>query len=345
MKKTLLSLVGISSLLLSASSFSAEEGTTYVGLKAGWGHVETNGHRRADLTEKDKDNFAGGLYAGYNLTSFLGLEAGYDYFGQYSNTLSNGKVGEFDVHGGELAALIGLPFNKTDDVFFKVGALVATVADDIHDSSATKTVPLVGIGTRFAMSDLMGLRLEYQYAHKFAEMKDFGYAPDLHNINLGLELRFGGSEEVKQEPIKEPVKEPKKEPKLIQKNISLDSTALFNFGKSTLTPSAQNKLDSIAKEVNGYNLKNLTVTVEGHTDSIGSAKSNQKLSEERALSVVNELKNKGLNANSIEGVGYGETKSITRNKCDSLKGQKKIDCLSPDRRVEIKVNGIQEYTE
>ncbi len=340
MKRTLLSLVVLSTMFASSAVLAAEEGTAYFGIKAGYGHLETDSHRRADnITPDDKDFVTGGAYVGYNITSFLGVEAGYDYLGSYSYKLNN-KSYDKNLHGAEFAALIGIPFNKTDDVFFKLGGLLSTVNDDLHDSSATKLAPLVGIGTRVALTDLLGLRLEYQYAHKVADIEDYGYAPDLHNVNLGLEFRFGGAEEAPA-----PKAEPAPTPKIVERSVTLDSTALFNFSKASLTEQAKSSLKGVATEVSGYNLKDMSVVVEGHTDRIGSASSNQKLSDKRSQAVASELVAQGINSSSIKAVGYGETKPVTGNKCDSLKGQKLVNCLAPDRRVEIKVSGVQEVTE
>jgi outer membrane protein OmpA-like peptidoglycan-associated protein len=56
------------------------------------------------------------------------------------------------------------------------------------------------------------------------------------------------------------------------------------------------------------------VTVEGHTDSIGSDQYNQKLSERRANAVSKYLIEKGIASSRIRIVGYGEQKPIADNK-------------------------------
>ncbi len=70
------------------------------------------------------------------------------------------------------------------------------------------------------------------------------------------------------------------------------------------------------------------VQVEGHTDSVGSDKYNQKLSERRAEAVKNYLVQKGaVDASKITSVGYGETRPVASNK--TTQG------MSQNRRVEI----------
>ncbi|MEM0933684.1 MAG: OmpA family protein, partial [Bacteroidota bacterium] len=67
--------------------------------------------------------------------------------------------------------------------------------------------------------------------------------------------------------------------------------------------------------------------VEGHTDSVGSAKTNQRLSESRANSVRDFLVDKGIGADRLTAIGYGEDKPIATNNTRSGRAQ--------NRRVEI----------
>ena len=53
--------------------------------------------------------------------------------------------------------------------------------------------------------------------------------------------------------------------------------------------------------------------IEGHTDTTGPKAFNQKLSEERAQSIVDYMVNKGIATNRFQVVGYGETKPIATN--------------------------------
>ncbi|WP_122893389.1 OmpA family protein [Arcobacter peruensis] len=57
----------------------------------------------------------------------------------------------------------------------------------------------------------------------------------------------------------------------------------------------------------------LKATIEAHTDSVGSAKYNQKLSEKRAASTVEVLKSLNIDASRLTAVGYGETKPAVSN--------------------------------
>ncbi|MCY1370438.1 Outer membrane protein A [compost metagenome] len=86
------------------------------------------------------------------------------------------------------------------------------------------------------------------------------------------------------------------------------------------------------------------MTVEGHTDRLGSDSYNQKLSEERATAVKNYLVTSGkLDGSKISAVGKGETMPVT--KPGDCKGTKRtaalVACLQPDRRVDVEVTGTR----
>jgi len=63
---------------------------------------------------------------------------------------------------------------------------------------------------------------------------------------------------------------------------------------------------------------NATVKIEigGHTDSTGDKISNQKLSENRAKSVMDYLLSKGIVASRLTSKGYGDTKPVADNKTE-----------------------------
>jgi len=50
--------------------------------------------------------------------------------------------------------------------------------------------------------------------------------------------------------------------------------------------------------------------IEGHTDSRGSASTNQKLSEARAAAVLTYLVEHGVSADRMSSAGFGESKPI-----------------------------------
>ena len=73
----------------------------------------------------------------------------------------------------------------------------------------------------------------------------------------------------------------------------------------------------------------LQIEVQAHTDYKGSGKTNQQLSEQRALSVKTYLISKGVNENQLTAKGYGESRPIADNKTEEGRAK--------NRRVELKV--------
>lgn len=102
-------------------------------------------------------------------------------------------------------------------------------------------------------------------------------------------------------------------------------TILFDTGKSSLKTESVSVFVDIIKILNEY--PNAKFTVEGHTDSVGSASLNQKLSEARANSVRDFLIKEGIGADRLTAIGYGEDKPIATNNTRAGRTQ--------NRRVEI----------
>ncbi|MBO0341966.1 MAG: OmpA family protein [Bacteroidota bacterium] len=102
-------------------------------------------------------------------------------------------------------------------------------------------------------------------------------------------------------------------------------TILFDTGKSSIKAESTSVMVDIIQILNEY--PNAKFTVEGHTDSVGSESLNQKLSEERANSVRDFLIDKGIDADRLSAIGYGEAKPIATNNTRAGRAQ--------NRRVEI----------
>ncbi|MBU0994191.1 MAG: OmpA family protein [Proteobacteria bacterium] len=107
--------------------------------------------------------------------------------------------------------------------------------------------------------------------------------------------------------------------------LTLSGSILFRSNESTLIPSAQVKLEQIANALVAVRERNLTV--EGHTDSMGSEPYNQELSQRRASAVSDFLVKRGYPADRIQTLGKGEGHPIADNA--SAEGR------ANNRRVEI----------
>lgn len=101
----------------------------------------------------------------------------------------------------------------------------------------------------------------------------------------------------------------------------------FESGSARLTSASRTILDNAAAELVKY--PTLNVLVEAYTDSQGSARFNQSLSQKRAESVRSYLIGKGVDANNLKATGFGEAKPVASN--DTAKGR------AENRRVELSV--------
>ncbi len=129
--------------------------------------------------------------------------------------------------------------------------------------------------------------------------------------------------------------------------VNIPSDALFAYDKAEISDAGRSKLTDFASNIKGINLE--VVTAVGHADRIGSDSYNQKLSEKRANAVKDFLIGQGIPANRIYTEGKGETQPVTGDTCrhmgpDNRRNRKLIDCLAPDRRVELEAVGTRTPT-
>jgi outer membrane protein OmpA-like peptidoglycan-associated protein len=119
-----------------------------------------------------------------------------------------------------------------------------------------------------------------------------------------------------------------------QHRLDVVADALFAFNKSDLDADAEETLNALGPEIT--RLGNHPATVAGHTDSIGSADYNQRLSEQRAEAVKDWLVSHKFLAASTPIKGYGKTQPVAPNTnpdgSDNPAGRQK------NRRVEVVVD-------
>jgi len=99
----------------------------------------------------------------------------------------------------------------------------------------------------------------------------------------------------------------------------------FDVGKATLRPESMGVLNEIYKMLSEH--PEVNVSIEGHTDSDGDNDFNQKLSEDRAETVMNQLISMGLSADRLTSKGFGESEPINTNATPEGKAE--------NRRVEF----------
>jgi outer membrane protein OmpA-like peptidoglycan-associated protein len=117
--------------------------------------------------------------------------------------------------------------------------------------------------------------------------------------------------------------------------VTFDSGVLFDFGKYSLTDASRIELQKMADVFQKY--PETDIEIDGHTDNIGSERSNQRLSEQRAGSVADYLAELGIDRNRLITQGFGETRPVATNDTDAGR--------AANRRVEVVITGTEELVE
>ena len=132
-------------------------------------------------------------------------------------------------------------------------------------------------------------------------------------------------------PVVAKVEAPKPRVVFTAKELVISEEVKFEHGKAVLTASGQDLLDEVAKVLKQNKNSFTSVSIEGHTNRLGSHAYNNKLSRERAKAVREYLVARGIPNSLLGSVGFGKTKP------KQLAGLSDEAQLAADRRVEFKV--------
>ena len=114
-------------------------------------------------------------------------------------------------------------------------------------------------------------------------------------------------------------------------SITLGADAAFDSGKADLKPEGRAKLDELASRLKDVSYDAIAVT--GHTDNVGTAAANQRLSERRADAVKAYLASRGVDAGKIKTSGRGMSAPVADNK--TAQGRAR------NRRVDVEISGTR----
>lgn len=334
MMKMAPSLIAIAMAALGATAAHAAD-DIYFGAGAGAAHF--NGLKKVEgVNVGQEDAAAANAFMGYNFNDYLGAEMGYQYAGR-GNTNGN----RYENQGGTLSGIARLPLGGDFSAFAEGGAYWAHT--DGLTTKDTKVSPLAGLGLTYKVNDALDLQARYRYMWDVADL----HADNVRyksNQSVGtLEAVYHPFRTSYVAPVAAPVVEEAPAPKVVEKNFALNSDVLFAFGKDSLKPEGVTALNGLYQQIVEFQPKDGNAVVVGYTDRIGSDAYNQKLSEARARTVANFLVSKGMAASKVAIEGRGEANSVTGTQCNGVKAKAKlISCLAPDRRVEVRVSGVQE---
>ena len=157
-------------------------------------------------------------------------------------------------------------------------------------------------------------------------------------VAIGLLFVLWSQRDRQQAPAVSAVAEPPAPPMPPKADGPVTASVHFDFDRSVLRSGETPKLDELSAKFQGRTF--VRVDAVGHADRIGPDPYNLRLSEQRAESVRAYLVGKGVDSGSIHTEAKGERESLSGDGCKKsgtgkATGKNLIECLQPDRRVEI----------
>ncbi|WGV98022.1 OmpA family protein [Vibrio sp. YMD68] len=320
MKNRLVAIV-ITSTLLTASSRALSN--TYIGAKAGKSWLNQTCLSISKCKAEDK---AFGMIMGYDVWETLSIEAGYDELGKFSTSdLPLQRMVAYTV-GPKLNIAIS-------DLFFLYTKLGVGI---VHYGKEDVYSYLGAAGLEVLSKDNISVRIEYQY---LSNIEHDAFVPSANSLTLGLVYNFGGKYEASRlfsaqhDPSEtvdkgsDPITPAR--PTITRETFQTRSLNASNFKSDSaiLTEEIKHSLVEISNILNSY--KQAKVRLVGHTDSTGSHKYNQFISEQRANAVANELIALGADVGQVIIIGLGENDPVATN--TTKLGRAK------NRRVEVEI--------
>ncbi|AXI03729.1 OmpA family protein [Aquirhabdus parva] len=268
----------------------------------------------------------GAIAIGYELTPSLSIEA------QYNETRNQGSVhvpggtinGEHDgrVRSIEGNFLLNSDFITHDyDGKFKPYILIGAghqelnVNDKGFHVKSQDTIANLGLGAFYRINDALALRVEGRGVentdHSLLDWKAF----------TGLQITLGGHKRpyVAPAPVEVPppapvpVVVPAPAPQVLTEDLKLELRVFFDTNKSIIKKQYQPEIAKVADKLKEFS--NASAEIKGYTDSTGSRKLNDRLSQARAESVKSSLvKDYGIDAGRLTAKGYSWDEPVASNK-------------------------------
>ncbi len=368
-KRPLTALVFSTPLLLAGSFTLAQDSGFYIGGNYGesYGRLsraevaetfEANGRQVLLLDKTDEDN-AGKLLFGYDINDVFAAEFSYFNLGKYqfNTTLAPAQNmrGRAAIEGFALDLLTKMPITDNLSALLRAGVTRTSVtqsfsrfpvtpANSFDDRTPREFEGKAGFGLEYDFNEALSARAELEYFNLPSSQM---LGDSAHMASVGLVYRFGRSAAPAPvaptpapAPRPEPTPPPAPEPEPV--NITLESRALFEFDDATISASGRQELDGLLRQLSEIDYDSTIVV--GHTDRIGGREYNLGLSQRRADAVRNYLIEGGIRANTITARGVANDESLLApTDCRNLgSNQATIDCLQPDRRVVVEIDGTRE---
>jgi outer membrane protein OmpA-like peptidoglycan-associated protein len=196
----------------------------------------------------------------------------------------------------------------------------------VHDAQSKKKlsadIELIDLKTGQTIERLQSDAMTGEYTAVLPNGSHFGLFINKQNyFNRSLSFDLSEKTDANGKVVNVSLEPIRKDVDIVLNNIFFDS------GKADLRPESFSELDKLQKLLSQNST--LKVEISGHTDNVGKDTDNQALSQKRAAAVVEYLVTKGVNADNIKAIGYGETKPILSNDTEENR--------QLNRRIEMKI--------
>jgi OmpA-OmpF porin, OOP family len=334
----------------------------------------------ATVLTTDRKDTSAKFFFGHQFNRMLAVEAGYFDLGDAAFTATTATAqtlnGRLRAKGVNLDLLGMLPVTDSWSVFGRVGATYARVQDSFSgtavaasgvDSRNKKANAKAGLGLQVDLGSSLIARAEVE---RYRINGAVSGRTNVDNVSFSLLFPFGRGQRatpraamapaVQMAAAPAPAPMPMPAPPLVivqaapvqppppavvvpeRRRVSFAAHSLFAFDNADVREEGKAELDGFAKELQTTRFD--SISVEGHTDRLGSLAHNQALSQQRADAVKAHLVSVGrVDPGKISSQGKGELSPVT--KPEDCKGNaataKLVACLQPDRRVDIEVSGTR----
>jgi len=328
------------------------------------GSVLDGGYNTTSISEDNRDT-GYKIFGGYQFNRNFALEGGYFDLGKFgfkANTVTTvpppslGTLsGTVKFKGLNLDAVGILPISEKFSAFGRVGLIYAETRDSFTGSvnvnpSKRDTNYKYGLGLQYDFTQSLGMRVE---AERYRVNDAVGNKGDVDLYSVGLVYRFGGktpaparkaamSERVATAPASQPATVIPRQPappvatapapdivpisvRTEQYCSTLDIQ--FEINQDDIQREEKEKLAVVGTYLTKY--PDTTARIEGHTDTVGSADYNMKLSQRRAESVASYLVDSlHIAPSRVTAVGYGYTRPLSDNRSEEGKRlNRRIDAV------------------
>jgi outer membrane protein OmpA-like peptidoglycan-associated protein len=191
---------------------------------------------------------------------------------------------------------------------------VATVTGAVRDAASTELVANATVTAKDVRGRSVGVQTDAEGRFRFEnvpagklrlEVTADGYLPSVAELDLKARLPANAQLFANKRPAQSAVVVTKTE-------LKLKRQVHFLFDSSAIQPDSQSILEEIAEALRTHP-EIRAVEIQGHTDDVGSADHNLRLSDERAMAVRDALIVLGIESSRLTARGYGKEKPLVRN--------------------------------